>query len=268
MASHMDRGRVSSSPRRREQEKSYRAPSANPYLNGSDPERTATPRRPTARGSVMATSGGRNGRTIDERSHRPVRRRRVKWYYFVPVVLVIVVALTFHSWPAATEEVERGAIFPVRYSELITDSSTRHNIDPYLVCAIIKCESGWNANAVSSAGARGLMQVMEETAKDLVDWELVGEQYDPKNLEDPATNIEFGCTLLDYLDDRLKSEEEVIAAYNAGPGAVEQWNAALESGNEDVAFSELITYSETKNYLEKVTAAKAEYQRLYPDGIK
>lgn len=246
----------------------YRPTSNNPYLN-EDAGVRPTQRRATARGSSLPGNERQNTRrTKDERSHRPVRKRGFRWYYLVPVLVIVAVVLAVQFWPQASEEVARGAIFPVRYSERIVDSCKRHDVNQHLVCAIIKCESGWDANAVSSAGARGLMQVMEETAEDLVLWGRIDSSYDPHNLTDPATNIEFGCSLLDYLDDQLATEDEVIAAYNAGPGAVEQWNAAIESGNGDVSFSELITFPETKNYLEKVKEAKAEYERLYPNGIQ
>ena len=132
----------------------------------------------------------------------------------------------------------------------------------YPVSAVIKCESSWNPTATSSAGAIGLMQVMPDTARSLVEMGLVdGSAWDAGNLTDPSTNIEFGCAYLGYLQGRLSSTEEIVAAYNAGIGTVRGW---LDEGGvipDDIAFAE------TRAYLQKVTLAYEGYQRSYPSGL-
>jgi soluble lytic murein transglycosylase-like protein len=101
-----------------------------------------------------------------------------------------------------------------RYGSFVLDAARRHEIDPHLVNAVINQESGFQPNAVSKAGAVGLMQLMPDTAKSL------GVK-DPFN---PQQNIEGGTTLLRGLLDRYHGQLDLaLAAYNAGPGAVDKY---------------------------------------------
>jgi len=101
-----------------------------------------------------------------------------------------------------------------RYGKIITDAARRHEVDPLLVGAVIRHESGFAPTALSKAGAMGLMQLMPETAKSLgVD-----------NAFDPKQNVEGGTTLLRQLLDRYHGQVDLaLAAYNAGPGAVDKY---------------------------------------------
>lgn len=185
------------------------------------------------------------------------------WFRAIPIVamaVMLVVALVSTHLPQALGRI----IFcPVDHTAAIRESSERHGVDPYLVCAIIKCESGWDANATSEAGAVGLMQLMPATAQELVDFGYVdGATYSPDNLTDPATNIEFGCAYLRFLQGSLDTEDEVVAAYNAGIGTVHAWS---QSGYE--SFEDAIQYPETAAYLVRVRVVKGQYQDCYPDGI-
>lgn len=157
----------------------------------------------------------------------------------------------------------RGLFYPVEYTEEIKAAAERHGLDPDLVCAIIKCESSWDASAVSGAGAVGLMQVMPATAQSLVALGLVDSgTYDPTNLSDAVTNIEYGCAYLEFLQNNLSSTTEIVAAYNAGIGTVQEWLA------DGATLPEGIEYAETSAYLERVTAAYEGYAAAYPDGIE
>lgn len=196
----------------------------------------------------------------------PRRRRKagrfLRWYRTLPMLALAATLGLCGALEAAPTTLARQLLYPVSDVEAIESASSRYGVDPDLVAAVIKCESGWNASAVSSAGAVGLMQVMPETAQSLVEMGLVdGGAWDPANLTDPATNIEFGCAYLGYLQSRLSSTEEIVAAYNAGIGTVQGW---LEEGGvipDDIAFAE------TKAYLQKVTLAYEGYQKSYPTGL-
>lgn len=191
------------------------------------------------------------------------RARFWTWYRTVPIAVMgvlLAVCLVFGALPT---QVIRSVLCPVSYQEQILDSSSRHGVDPYLVCAMIECESSWDAGSVSDAGAEGLMQLMPSTAQELADRGLVDSSvYDPSNLTDPATNIEYGCAYLSYLSDNLENEDEVIAAYNAGMGTVAGW---ASSGYTDL--QDVIEYPETSAYLAHVKSAEADYRTYYPDGI-
>ncbi len=108
------------------------------------------------------------------------------------------------------------------------------------------------------------MQLMPETASDMISNKLVdGSQFDPNNLCDPATNIEFGCAYLSYLLKYFNgSIERAIAAYNAGMGNVDNW------AKQRTALRNAITFPETQAYLARVNNAYARYMELYPSRFE
>ena len=181
----------------------------------------------------------------------------------VVLALALVVAATFLIWEMLTPASPANRLlYPVHHRQEILESARRHDVDTDLVCAVIKCESDWDEDAVSHVGAVGLMQVMRETAQDLVSMGAVdGEAYPLTDLSDPRVNIEYGCAYLGYLQKNLSRREEVIAAYNAGLGAVQGWLSDGGSIPED------IEYEETRTYLTRVLDALDEYRRNYPLGV-
>ena len=108
--------------------------------------------------------------------------------------------------------------------------SQRYGLDPHLVMAVIEIESGFNHQAVSRAGAQGLMQIMPATQQDLG---LTAPF-------DPAENIEAGIRYLKMLMDRFPDLSLALAAYNAGPANVERYNG-------------IPPFRETQDYVRKVT---------------
>ena len=99
----------------------------------------------------------------------------------------------------APAKVVRKVLYPVRYAEIIKSASQRYGVDEYLVCAVVKCESNWDPNVTSSAGAVGLMQMMPSTSAEVARLGLVDSRtYNPNDLTDPATNIEYGTAYLAY----------------------------------------------------------------------
>jgi len=190
--------------------------------------------------------------------------RFFRWYRVLPLLLVafsLALSLGIDYLPT---NLVRSLFFPVSYAERIDDASERHGVDPHLVAAIIRCESGWNEGAKSDVGAIGLMQVMPDTAKTIAGMGLVDtNHYDPQNLTDPATNIEYGTALVAYLQSQLSSTDEVIAAYNAGIGTVQGWLQNTSAASIEDA----ITYPETRHYLNHVREAMRQYEQFYPNGM-
>jgi len=148
---------------------------------------------------------------------------------------------------------------PESYIPMIRESADRHEVNPYLVAAIIDAESTWRPEIVSEAGAVGLMQVLPDTAEELSREGLVGSEFDPGDLSEPRVNIEFGTAYVRLLVERYHEIETAIAAYNAGIGNVDTW---IEPGGN---IREEIEFPETRHYVLRVARARDVYERLYPD---
>ncbi len=121
---------------------------------------------------------------------------------------------------------------------IVEKAARAHEVDPLLVHSIIKVESNYNTHAVSNKGAEGLMQLTPSTAR------MLGVS----NSFDPQQNIEAGVKYLKYLKDLYKDDRLALAAYNAGPGAVDKYNS-------------IPPYAETQNYVYQVGKRYGEARR-------
>ena len=120
------------------------------------------------------------------------------------------------------------------YMALIEETAYRESVPPYLVAAIMSVESNFDARAVSNKGARGLMQVMPGTARRF--------GFNAERLHDPVHNIAAGATYLRWLLERYDGDlDRVLAAYNAGEGAVDTYGG-------------IPPYKETQNFVKRVRA--------------
>ncbi len=157
------------------------------------------------------------------------------------------------------DAVRRGVIYPLEYEEIVTECAARYELAPALVFAIIKAESSFDAQAKSSAGAIGLMQLMPATYEDLCRRQK--RECDPARLTEPEENIAAGCFQLRRLSDIFADPTAVIAAYNAGEGRVKGWlnDPALSL---DGRLSS-IPFRETNAYVERVQKYIREYEKLY-----
>ena len=146
--------------------------------------------------------------------------------------------------------------FPVKYIDIVKKYSTEYNLDVHFVMAVIRTESKFNEDAESDKGAKGLMQVKEDTAKWCV--EQFGIAYEG-DITNPETNISIGCAYLRYLIDKFGNVSTALAAYNAGEGNVAEWLEAQESTAELTD----IPFAETKRYVELVEKREKIYNFLY-----
>lgn len=187
----------------------------------------------------------------------------LRWYRVFPLTVVLIFGLVSFAFAFAPSLLFK-SMYPLRYEDEITASAATHGVDPYLVAAVIRSESSWDPKASSHQGARGLMQLMPETAQDMVAKGLVdGKRYSYENLEDPTVNIEYGCAYLSYLLTYFNgATDRAIAAYNAGMGNVDGW------AKQDKLLHNAITFPETQAYLVRVNMAKARYQELYPQAFR
>lgn len=136
-------------------------------------------------------------------------------------------------------------------------------MDENLIYAVIKAESNFDVNAKSSKDAIGLMQLMENTAKDIVkkvDLQITDAELGEK-LKDADININLGTKYLSILLERYKNIEIAITAYNAGIGTVDNWieKGIIKADGSDI---EKIPYKETNNYVRKILRDYKIYKNL------
>lgn len=143
------------------------------------------------------------------------------------------VAAGLPQYTLPTEEMIR------RYSAIVESVSRTHGVESALVHAVISAESGYNASAISRAGARGIMQLMPDTAR----------RFGVENIMDPTQNIHGGVKYLRELLTMFNGNKELaLAAYNAGE------NAVIRAGNR------IPNYTETVNYVPKVLGFYRKFQ--------
>ena len=174
------------------------------------------------------------------------------------IIVLIIVFLIFARNPILK------IIYPRTYEEAVLIYSEKYNVDKNLILAVIKAESNFNENAISNRNAIGLMQLMEETAKDVANKNNI--EIDNENIKeelcDVYKNIEVGTAYIASLLQKYQNTEVALAAYNAGIGTVDNW---IEKGiiNKDGSNIENIPYKETNYYVRKILRDYTIYQELY-----
>jgi peptidoglycan lytic transglycosylase len=145
---------------------------------------------------------------------------------------------------------------PLHHEDVIRQQAVEKEVDAALIAAVIYAESKFS-DQTSSAGARGLMQITPEAAKE-IERLSGGTSFKLDDLSNPEINIRYGTFLLHELLDRFDGNEvAALAAYNAGPGAVEKW------GGSGLTV-ERIPYPETRAYVEEVLDRRQDYRDKYP----
>jgi soluble lytic murein transglycosylase len=145
------------------------------------------------------------------------------------------------------------------------DSTALDGLDPLLVGALIMAESEWNPRAMSRVGARGLMQVMPDTARRLAQ-HLGVDLASDEQLFEPTLNLTLGIAYLRQLLQRFDgSLPLVLASYNAGEDEVSKWWARRGSADAEEFIADM-PFRETRRYVQRVLVYYAEYQRLYRGG--
>jgi soluble lytic murein transglycosylase len=150
-------------------------------------------------------------------------------------------------------------LYPLRYQEPLAGAARTAGLDPTLVAALVKQESNFTADAVSTAGARGLMQVMPDVGRAL--WRGPGA-WNPALLFRPEVNIALGTR---HLADALRGWPDpayALAAYNAGGTRVRRWRR-LRGGDDAELFVERIPFVETRDYARIVLRNREFYRTLY-----
>ncbi len=155
-------------------------------------------------------------------------------------------------------------LYPKTYSEIISVYAEEYDVEENLIYAVIKAESNFDSQAVSNREAIGLMQIVEETAIDVVNKNQI--DVDTENiveeLLDIDNNINIGTKYLSTLLTQYGNIEVALAAYNAGIGTVNNWidKQIIKADGSDI---ENVPYKETNNYVRKILRDYRIYNDLY-----
>lgn len=161
-------------------------------------------------------------------------------------------------------------LYVLPYERELRGSAAAAGLDPWLVAAVIRQESAFEPRARSAADARGLMQLLPGSGRDLA--RTLGiRDFDPALLWQPGLNLAMGTRHFARELGRYPERERSLAAYNAGPGRVAQWSRTLLDGtaigdtglDDPELFVERIPYLETRNYIRRITVNEAIYRMLY-----
>lgn len=183
------------------------------------------------------------------------RHNKIKLTSFLLILIVVLGIIIYNTVHLALQ-----TVYPLKYSELVEKYSAEYNLDEAFVYAVIETESGFNKDAVSEVGARGLMQIMPDTFKWLKS--KTGEKLPDDALFEPEVSIRYGCFLLRYLLDEFENEKTALAAYHAGVGRVKKWLKDPEYSDDGKTVAR-IPYETTKKYTEKVMKTYHRYIKLY-----
>ena len=220
---------------------------------------------------------------------KAVKKKLPKWLTWATVLsFFLVLALFTAYWLMqaylVTEENKRAAAWQatlsnyhiteqsdgtlaVTWQEHIEKYAAQYNLQPAFVMAIIRNESSFRTKAESSVGARGLMQMMPDTAE-WIAGKLDDHSYTFDSMWDAETNIRYGCWYLGYLTRLFHGDAELIsAAYHAGQTTVTQWLSDRTKSPDGVHLDlDKLSDGPTKQYIGRVTQTYGIYQTLlYPD---
>lgn len=181
----------------------------------------------------------------------PRRPRFYGWVLFLAAVIVIFAGVRF--------------AYPLKYRDMVELRARSTGLDPALVAAVIKAESGYDPDAVSPRGAMGLMQIMPDTAQ-WIAGQVPVENYELSRLTDPDFNVAMGTWYLADLMAEFDGDLVLsLAAYNGGRGNVGRWvgEGRLAPDESLSRRLESIPFPETRAYVAKVLRYRSIYKLLY-----
>ncbi len=191
---------------------------------------------------------------------------KIKKYFYI-ILCMAILLVGYSGWRLWNSDyVQMRFVYMWPYQQDILEYSERNKIDPFLVAAIIKNESGFDPKAVSAVGAVGLMQIMPETGRWIAE-QMGLENYHDNDLYQTKKNIRMGCWYIGELEHEFQRNLALIMiAYNAGRGQTKAW---MEENGWDYNFNNLdaIPYPDTKEYVVKVLHDRDRYYLLYKDRL-
>jgi soluble lytic murein transglycosylase len=184
-------------------------------------------------------------------------RRRLTLAAGLALVIVAVLSLVRPADHAVKE-----ITLPLRHDDIIRQQAADKGVDASLIAAVIYTESRFR-DQTSPVGAKGLMQLMPETA-DYIARKSGGTRFERADLATPQINIAYGTWYLRYLLDKYKGNTILtLAAYNGGEGKVDQWRADAAARGEKFRVASHVPFPETREYVSRVLDARRDYRRNY-----
>ena len=178
--------------------------------------------------------------------------------YFAPVILILVLAAGAFAYVEQTNPDWYARMrYPLEYEHIVTGHAQNYDLDAALLAAVIYRESKFEADAESSSGAIGLMQLLPDTAEGIA-LHTGGARFRVQDLYDPEINVRYGSFYLRRLLRKYEDTPLALAAYNAGQANVDGW----------IAEGEGIPFPETREYVDEVVEIRDIYARAYADELE
>lgn len=194
----------------------------------------------------------------DEKNNKGRKKKKMKMWKKLLLLIVTILIICKALFLGAIYY--GGNNYPLNYIEEIQKYSNEYGVDPRVVLAIMRVESNFKSDATSKVNAKGLMQVLPDTAKHVA--KLLNIDANSIDLNDPETNIKIGTYYIKYLMKNFSNMDTVYAAYNGGIGNVNTWLKDAKYSNDGISLYN-IPSSETKHYVTKVNKALKAYEILY-----
>jgi soluble lytic murein transglycosylase len=215
--------------------------------------------------TLQAPSSRRRGKsrpTLRRRSRRAVRRRRA---LLAGGLAAVAAAVAVAAGVGPLGDAVRELTLPLRHDDVIRQQARDKDLDPALIAAVIYQESKFRSRE-SSAGAKGLMQILPDTAR-FIARRSGGTAFELRDLGTPQINIAYGSWYLRYLIDHYDGNETLaVAAYNAGLSNVDRW-VRDAGGPEAFDSARHIPFPETRHYVSAVFERRGEYRDRYADEL-
>ena len=186
-----------------------------------------------------------------------MRRRRFAVGAVIAIAVGTLVIMAIRVGPHAVQELT----LPLKHEDIIRQQAAEKNLDPALIAAVIYQESKFR-DRTSSAGAKGLMQLLPGTAE-FIARKSGGTRFELQDLGTPQINIAYGSWYLRYLIGRYNGNQVLaIAAYNAGEDNVDRWVSAA-GGPHSFDATRDIPFPETRAYVHGVLSKRGAYKKHY-----
>lgn len=174
----------------------------------------------------------------------------------ISIIMAIIISFSIVAYQTSRQK--------IAYQDEIKKYSEKYNMDPLLIASIIKVESDYDNEAHSNQNAKGLMQLLDTSAKHSA--ELIGEEYYPDKLKDVDYNLNLGVGYFNYLYKYYNDIDLALAAYNGGIGNVDKWIQEKKIDKHDPDPTK-IPVEETRQYVIKINSNYDLMKVFYEDGL-